>query len=138
MYADKCCLFALHKARLLGVKFIFGDAGTFQDFLYRDGDLTVVKGVRTADGVQHLADLVCVAGGGWTPTLVPELDNLCETTAGSVCSYQIPRDSPLWERLSPERFPSYQIGMRDGAEGGVYGFPRDEKGIVKIGYRGTK
>jgi len=138
VYADKCCLFALHKARLLGVKFIFGDAGTFQDFLYRDGDLTVVKGIRTADGVQHLADLVCVAGGGWTPTLVPELDNLCETTAGSVFSYQIPRDSPLWERLSPERFPSYQIGMRDGAEGGVYGFPRDENGIVKIGYRGTK
>lgn len=28
--------------------------------------------------------------------------------------------------------------MRDGAEGGLYGFPRDEQGWFKIGYRGTK
>ncbi|KAG4432739.1 hypothetical protein IFR05_011769 [Cadophora sp. M221] len=138
VYADKCCLFALHKARALGVKFVFGVDGKFKEFLYPEDHSSTVIGVRTADGVEHAADLVCVAGGGWTPTLVPELDNLCETTAGSVCSYQIPRDSPLWDRFSPDRFPSYGIGMRDGAEGGVYGFPRDENGVVKIGYRGTK
>jgi sarcosine oxidase/L-pipecolate oxidase len=28
--------------------------------------------------------------------------------------------------------------MRDGAEGGLYGFPRTEDGYFKIGYRGTK
>ncbi|EKG17320.1 FAD dependent oxidoreductase [Macrophomina phaseolina MS6] len=28
--------------------------------------------------------------------------------------------------------------MRDGAEGGLYGFARDERGYLKIGYRGTK
>jgi sarcosine oxidase/L-pipecolate oxidase len=28
--------------------------------------------------------------------------------------------------------------MRDGANGGLYGFPRDDKGYLKIGYRGTK
>lgn len=28
--------------------------------------------------------------------------------------------------------------MRDGQDGGLYGFPRDEHGFVKIGYRGVK
>ena len=28
--------------------------------------------------------------------------------------------------------------MRDGEDGGMYGFPRDEAGLVKIGYRGLK
>ncbi|CZR68641.1 related to fructosyl amino acid oxidase [Phialocephala subalpina] len=120
VYADKSCLFAMHKAK---------PGAEEQD---------TVAGVRTANGVEHLAALTIVAGGGWTPTTVPELDNLCETTAGSVVSYRIPRSSPLWDRFAPEKFPSYQIGMRDGAEGGVYGFPRDLNGIVKIGYRGTK
>lgn len=138
VYADKCCLFALHKAKLLGIKFIFGVEGTFQEFIAEKGDDTAVAGVRTVDGVQHLADLTIVAGGGWTPTMVPEMDGLCETTAGSVCSYQLPRSSPLWDRFAPENFPTYMWGLRKGSEGGVYGFPRDPNGIVKIGYRGTK
>ena len=28
--------------------------------------------------------------------------------------------------------------MYDGAEGGTYSFPRDENGVVKVGYRGVK
>jgi sarcosine oxidase/L-pipecolate oxidase len=138
VYADKSCLFALHKARSVGVKFIFGVEGTFQEFLYEDGDHHAIAGVRTADGVEHFANLTIVAGGGWTPTIVPEMDGLCETTAGSVCSYQLPRTSPLWSRFAPENFPTFMIGMRAGEEGGIYGFPRDTNGIVKIGYRGTK
>ena len=91
-----------------------------------------------ADGVEHTAALTIVAGGGWTPTLVPELDGLCETTGGSVPFYQIPRQSPLWDRFSSKNSPSYAFGTRDGATGGIYGFPRDEKGMMKIGYRGIK
>ena len=137
-YADKACLFALNKARSLGVKFVFGTKGTFKSFTYSKSDPEEVTGVLTADGVEHAAALTIVAGGGWTPTLVPELDGLCETTGGSVLFYKIPRESPLWDRFSSKNFPSYQLGMRDGAKGGIYGFPRDEKGIMKIGYRGTK
>jgi sarcosine oxidase/L-pipecolate oxidase len=137
-YADKACLFALHKARELGVKFIFGTSGTFESFTYSKFDPSEVTGVRTADGLEHTAVLTIVAGGGWTPTLVPELDGLCETTGGSVLFYEIPRKSPLWDRFSSKNFPSYAFGMRDGARGGIYGFPRDENGIMKIGYRGTK
>jgi len=80
-----------------------------------------------------------MACGGWTPSLIPELDGLCETTAGSVAFYEIPRDDlELWERFGPEKFPSFAVGIRDGEKGGIYGFPRDEQGFLKIGYRGTK
>ena len=136
-YADKACLFAHYKARSLGVKILFGTQGTFQMLTYSESDSNEVTGVQTADGVKHSAALTIVTGGGWTPTIAPELDGLCETTGGSVLFYQIPRESPLC-RFSSKKFPSYQMGMRDGARGGIYGFPRDENGILKIGYRGTK
>ena len=137
-YADKACLFALYKARSLGVRFVFGTQGTFEKYLYASSDQQEVTGVRTADGTDHVATLTIVASGGWTPTIVPELDGLCETTGGSVLFYRIPRESSLWDRFSPKNFPSYSFGMRDGVRGGLYGFPRDENGILKIGYRGTK
>jgi len=140
VYADKACRFALHKAKTLGVLCVFGKEGTFESFFYASDDenQSKVVGVKTVDGVEHASGLVIVAGGGWTPTIVPEMDALCETTGGSVCFYQIPKTSPLWARFSAENFPTFSVGMRTGAGGGVYGFPRDENGILKIGYRGTK
>lgn len=32
----------------------------------------------------------------------------------------------------------YRYDIKNGAQGGLYGFPRDPRGAVKIGYRGTK
>lgn len=138
--ADKACRFALHKARKLGVQSTFGsEAGKFESLLYNESTPdTVVSGIRTSDGVEHRARLVIMACGGWTPSLVHNLDDLCETTAGSVAFIKIPPSSQLWDRFSPERFPTWQYKMRDGAEGGLYGFARDEDGWLKIGYRGTK
>lgn len=135
--ADKACRFALHKARALGVKFVFdAQAGAFDSYWY-DQDGKVV-GVKTQDGRKHPAGKVVMACGGWTPSLVPQLDGLCETTAGSVIMLKIPRDSPLFDRFAPDKFPSWMWKLWDGAEGGLYGFPRDDRGWMKIGYRGTK
>ncbi|RMY70025.1 hypothetical protein D0863_06074 [Hortaea werneckii] len=138
--ADQACRFALHKARRLGVKFVMGPQTGALDSLCYDvcGQKRRVVGIKTRDHVQHDAAMTILACGGWTPSLIPELDHLCETTAGSVAMYKIPRRSALWDRLAPERFPSWQYKMRDGAEGGLYGFARDEQGWFKIGYRGTK
>ncbi|KZF23931.1 FAD dependent oxidoreductase [Xylona heveae TC161] len=139
MRAAKACRFALHKARQSGVNFILSPkGGRFESYVYAATDPTQVTGVRTADGNVHNSALTIVAAGGWTPTLVPELDGLCETTAGTVVMVQLPVDSPLYARYAPENFPSWSYKMRDGAAGGLYGFPRDENGVVKIGYRGTK
>ncbi|GAD95165.1 sarcosine oxidase [Paecilomyces variotii No. 5] len=136
VYADKACRFALHKAQSLGVKFILDpSAGQFSSFVEEKGAVT---GIKTADGKTHSAALTIVACGGWTPTLLPELDGLCETTAGSVAMIQIPEGSPLRERFSAERFPVWHYKMRGGANGSLYGFPIDERGVMKLGYRGTK
>jgi sarcosine oxidase/L-pipecolate oxidase len=134
--ADKACRFALHKARGLGAKFIFDkQAGCLKELCYQGSK---VVGVKTRDGKIHMAAMTILACGGWTPVLLPELDGLCEATAGSVMLFKIPKESPLWERLDAGKFPTWMWNMRNGAEGGLYGFPRDENGWFKIGYRGTK
>lgn len=136
VYADKACRYALHLAESLGVRLVLDKrAGSFEGFCERNGRVT---GIVTADGNVHEAALTILALGGWTPSLLPELDGLCETTAGSVAMLQIPPNSPLTQRFSPERFPVWQYRTRDGADGNLYGFPVDERGIMKLGYRGTK
>lgn len=135
--ADKACRFALHKAKRYGARFILDPvAGAFSSFISSSsGNVT---GIVTKDGKQHPAVLTIMACGGWTPSLVPQLDGLCEATAGSVVMFKIPCSSPLWDRTAPENFPTWLWKVRDGAEGGLYGFPRDENGYLKIGYRGIK
>jgi sarcosine oxidase/L-pipecolate oxidase len=92
VYADKACRFALHMAQRLGVKFVLDkQAGLFVRFV--DGKQGKVVGIETADGQSHFAHTTVVACGGWTPSILPELDGLCETTAGSVTMIQIPLDS---------------------------------------------
>lgn len=135
--ADKACRVALHKAQNFGARFVFGSSsGAFHKLVTAsNGDII---GIQTKDGRRHMAKLTILACGGWTPSILPELDGICEATAGSVIMYKIPQSSALWERLSPENFPTWLWKVRDGAKGGLYGFPRDENGYFKIGYRGTK
>jgi sarcosine oxidase/L-pipecolate oxidase len=105
-YADRACHFALYKAQKLGVKAILGGPkGTFSNFL-ENADAKII-GVKTADGVSHRADLTIMACGGWTPSLLTQLDNLCETTAGSVAMFQLPPDKALWDKFAPENFPTW-------------------------------
>lgn len=135
--ADKACRLALHKARRQGARFILDpDAGAFSSFMKSPSGK--VTGITTKDGKAHPAMLTVMACGGWTGSLLPQLDHLCEATAGSVIIYKIPQTSQLWDRTSPESFPTWMWKMRDGAKGGLYGFPRTEDGYFKIGYRGTK
>jgi sarcosine oxidase/L-pipecolate oxidase len=83
------------------------------------------------------ADLVIIACGGWTPTILPETSRSLETTAGSVVTVQIPRENKvLWDRFAPKNMPVFTWGMKEGK--GMYGFPRMEDGTVKFGYRATK
>lgn len=137
VYADKACRYALHLAKELGVDFVLdGQKGRFERFYEQDG---TVQGIVTADGAIHKATLTIVACGGWSSSILPELDGLCETTAGSVATIQIPSDHPqLRQRFSPDNFSVWQYKVRAGANGNLYGFPIDEKGVMKLGYRGTK
>ncbi|KAJ6157702.1 hypothetical protein N7470_005294 [Penicillium chermesinum] len=159
VYADRACRFALYKAELLGVKLVLGDpAGKFVQLL-REPSSGRIVGIETADKAQHHAALTIMACGGWTPSLIPQLDGICETTGGSVSIFQLPSENKeLWEKFAPTNFPTWKYvpppllmllrlisysnirryKIRDGAAGGLYGFARDPRGKIKIGYRGTK
>ncbi|RYC65119.1 hypothetical protein CHU98_g1115 [Xylaria longipes] len=133
--AYKSCAWAQHLARKSGVEFILHPAKGKVVGIDTTPDQTSV--LRTADGMIHEGDLVVVAGGGWTVGLLPEADGLIETTAGSVATIQLPHDRPdLWDRFSPDNFPVVTWGMKEGKD--VYSFPRDEDGVIKIGFRRTK
>ncbi|KAM5386519.1 hypothetical protein ACJZ2D_000482 [Fusarium nematophilum] len=135
--ADKACRFALHKAKRLGVRFVLEPrAGNVVSTIKGPDDKVI--GIRTSDGKIHEAALTIIACGGWTPSLVPSLDGFAETTAGSVVIFKIPEPSPLRQRFAPSNFPAWSFKISDGAEAGLYGFPIDENGFLKIGYRGTK
>ncbi|KAE8152937.1 FAD dependent oxidoreductase [Aspergillus avenaceus] len=137
VYADKACRYALHRATELGVKTVLDrQAGSVEEFIH-DHQGNVI-GIQMANGERHQAAVTIIACGGWTPTLVPEIDGLCETTAGSIAMIQIPEGSPLRQRFSPYRFPVFQWNVRGGENGNLYGFPLDDRGVMKIGYRGTK
>ncbi|KAH7126517.1 FAD dependent oxidoreductase [Dactylonectria estremocensis] len=133
--ADKACRFALHKAKRLGVRFLL-DTIAGKVIATVRGPAGRIVGVRTSDGKIHQAVLTIMACGGWTPSLVPSLDGFAETTAGSVIIFKLPEI--LRPRFSPSRFPAWSFKITEGAEAGLYGFPADEHGQLKIGYRGTK
>ncbi|WRT66060.1 uncharacterized protein IL334_003012 [Kwoniella shivajii] len=143
-YADKACVWVRHLAAKAGVRFVLGpEAGKFDQLLVEERECGKrVKGLRTADGKEHFADVVVIACGGWTPSIVPEVENLLETTAGSVVTIALPKDrKDLWDKFSPEKFPvwAYGVSGSTGPEfGGFYGFPRTADGVIKIGYRGRK
>lgn len=139
VYADKACRYALHFAQELGVRFVLDKQKGHLDHFYEPDGSTNVQGIITADGAIHKADLTIVACGGWSPSVLPELDGLCETTAGSVATIQIPeQQTQLRQRFAPENFPVWQYKPRAGENGNIYGFPIDEKGVMKLGYRGKK
>ncbi|KAL1723076.1 FAD dependent oxidoreductase-domain-containing protein [Schizophyllum commune] len=139
--ADKACAYAQYLCTKAGVKFVFGEAGKVVNLVKEGGK---VVGVKTADGQTHRADLVILACGGWTPSLLPEVCDRLETTAGSVVQIQLPPKDErpdLWDKLSPERSVVWTKGFNDAKaapRANIYGFPRTEDGIIKIGYRGIK
>lgn len=137
--ASRACAFGLHLCHGLGVHTYFGPNYGMQRLSKRGGKIT---GIVTMDGNEHGGDLVIVACGGWTPSLVPEVERLVETTAGSVLAIQIPKDrQDLWDKYSPESFPVWGWNMNSypGKDiGGIYGLPRTPEGLVKIAFRGAK
>lgn len=61
--------------RRLGVKSAFGTAGTFKSLLLADDGKTCV-GVKTVDETEWAADIVVMATGAWSPTLI-DLQDQC-------------------------------------------------------------
>src|SRR5690606_15207292 len=80
-------------------------------------------------GVELRADRVVVAGGAWTPALLPELGDRLRAVAQPVLHFR-PAD--------PARFrpPHFVPWAADIAHSGWYGFPANAAGIVKVANHG--
>lgn len=104
-----------------GVEFISGDRGFVRDVVTMpDGRCC---GVTTKDGTTHLADVVVIAAGAWTPSLIDVQDQL--TAKGhSVAHIQ----------LSAEEARRYKdMPILDNLELGYF-FPPVENGVFKMAH----
>lgn len=88
-----------------------------------------VTGVVAADGSRHMADLVLIAAGAWSSTLLPELRDVMQPL-GQPLLYLQPADPDLY------RGPQFPPWAADVPRSGWYGFPANDDGIVKIGNHG--
>lgn len=82
-----------------------------------------VTGVHTAAGVVS-ADRVVLATGAWAGALLGFAHEIRAT--GHPVLHLAPRDP---DRFAPERFPVFTA---DVARTGLYGFPRNRDGVVKV------
>ena len=85
-------------------------------------------GIASPDQIWY-ADAVLVAAGAWTPTLLPQLQNVMWATAQTVCHFR-PQDP---RPFTPPQFP---VWGADIARTGWYGFPANTEGIVKVANHG--
>ncbi len=89
-----------------------------------------VAGIVTDRGVQHRSEIVVVAAGAWTPTLLPWMGDALRCV-GQPVYYFKPADP---EPYQPERFPPWAA---DIANTGWYGFPAQQDGTVKVANHGS-
>ncbi|GAV30050.1 hypothetical protein PMKS-003556 [Pichia membranifaciens] len=140
--ADKSCRWVLEKCMLKGkdkLSTFFGEPGTFEELLLEYNKVTGGKkciGIKTADGTRHYCDHLIVCAGPWLSEVIPEAGEKVEATGGSVCMIKID-DEATQKKYSQTKFPTWTYKVREGALGGLYGFPCTE-GYMKIGYRGLK
>tara|TARA_B100000929_G_scaffold150419_1_gene119147 strand:+ start:2400 stop:3581 length:1182 start_codon:yes stop_codon:yes gene_type:complete len=106
-----------------GVQFYSGH----MDQLYSEGSR--VSGVLTTDGNVIPGNIVVVAAGAWTPTLLPWLTDLLSPTGQPVLHF-LPENPDLFRA---DRFPPWNS---DIASSGWYGFPALSNGRVKVAHHG--
>ncbi|KAG2413370.1 hypothetical protein HFD88_002559 [Aspergillus terreus] len=140
--ADKACVYARFLCEQAGVKFVLGDPhGKLSNLIIEnDGVNKKVAGIQTCDGVRHFGDLVIVAAGSWTASIIPEAHQTVEATAGILMFIDIPKHrQDLWKRFHPDNYPVWSYRRGDGDnyyQGG--GFPISKQGRLKFGFRGRK
>ncbi|KAL6364493.1 hypothetical protein LRP88_01894 [Fusarium phalaenopsidis] len=129
----KACIYAKFLCEQVGVRFVLGDPqGKLSSLIVENDGLNKrVAGIKTCDGLRHFGDLVIVAAGGWTASIIPEAHQTVEATAGTVMFIDIPKHrQDLWKKFHPDNYPVcyYQGG----------GFPISKEGRLKFGFRGRK
>ncbi|KAI8649199.1 DAO domain-containing protein [Fusarium keratoplasticum] len=140
--ADKACVYARFLCLQAGVKFVLGEPqGKFETLIIENnGRAKRVAGIRTADGKRHFGDLVIVAAGSWSSSIVPEAHRTVEATAGTVMFIDIPpHRQDLRAKFHPDNYPvwSYRAGEGEESYSGG-GYPISKGGRLKFSFRGLK
>lgn len=112
----------VQEAVAAGVSLVQGQAHDFLD----DGGR--VAGVRLTSGSTLGADVVVLATGAWTPSLLTEHPPL--RASGMPVLLFAPDDPELF------RPPHFPVWGADISRTGWYGFPAGSDGVVKIGHHG--
>jgi len=99
---------------------------TFERLLETDAG---VAGIRATDSTELRADVVLVAAGAWTPTLLPHLRGVMWTTGQAVVHLTV-------ERAAEWQAPRFPVWAADISRTGWYGFPALADGTLKIGRHG--
>lgn len=89
-----------------------------------------IAGIRTTEGAELRADLVLVAAGAWTPTLLPHLGGVMWATGQPVVHFKV-------ERAADWQAPRFPVWAADISRTGWYGFPALADGTLKIGRHGA-
>ncbi|KAJ3084773.1 hypothetical protein HDU99_003471 [Rhizoclosmatium hyalinum] len=112
-----------------GVKFVVGkEKGAFLELIEEGGK---VVGIVTVDGVKHFGDMVLMAAGAWTSSLLPALQGLCTVSAQPVIHFKLP--DTLKAKFEHGKFP---VWFADVSNTGFYGFPVSAAGELKIANHG--
>ncbi|RUS16621.1 FAD dependent oxidoreductase-domain-containing protein, partial [Endogone sp. FLAS-F59071] len=129
---------AVEYARVLcgekGAEFVVGTAGMVTGF-WGEGEVggqRRVKGVVTADGEKHAADLVIMATGAWSGKIVPGLERLLKASGQAVVHLKIPKE--LIGKYGWEAMPTWNV---DITSQGHYGFAANQDGIFKLAHHGA-
>jgi sarcosine oxidase / L-pipecolate oxidase len=88
-----------------------------------------VAGIITTDGAKYRADVVLVAAGAWTPTLLPWLGEVMWATGQPVLHFR--PDNPA--AYQPPRFVPWTA---DITQTGWYGFSAQPDGTLKVANHG--
>jgi glycine/D-amino acid oxidase-like deaminating enzyme len=115
----------LGRAREAGVRLVEGQT---MASLRENGSR--VSGIVTEGGEEHAADVVVVAAGAWTPTLLPWLEDALRCVGQPVYHFQ-PTDVTGFQA---DLFPPWSA---DVANTGWYGFPIQPDGVLKVANHGN-
>jgi glycine/D-amino acid oxidase-like deaminating enzyme len=89
-----------------------------------------VAGIVTDRGDERRSEIVVVATGAWTPTLLPWMGDALRCVGQPVYHFR-PKNPDAY---GPDRFPPWAA---DIANTGWYGFPAQPDGIMKIANHGA-
>lgn len=112
------------EARAAGIE-IIEDAA--QPRLQYDG--AQCTGIASSNGIHWKADRILVTAGAWTPTLLPQMQEVMWATAQTVFHFK-PHDS------RPFMAPQFPVWGADIGKTGWYGFPANADGLVKVANHG--